>query len=536
MVVCPSRTRRLAALPGEPLPAVAEGVLHIDGQRPRSGSPGSLRMPKSRWPSTSAVGRAAALIALILAGVSVAAWIRPALAGRIPFGQLAAVTGYLALAVGAATSSEAHGQPAQFKDLAVHIDYHYGYGAYLGMGAALVLLAVACALLLGELVRNSSVSQVAAHALVVGLLASFLLPWARFGPLTYPGVDDSPVIVAAALVLRLSIGRLRTHAGRLAFSAVAGLFVMAAISSDRFPETHAYGAWVGAGLALALVVISSAEWLRMPGMRLPPRHAVTNRSRGGTVCRRTLHAMAKNLLHSAERDRPTALRALPHDERLGDHCRRGRGRRRARIAHRDPTSSRDGDRARSGIGSACRHRRLPTGERQWPRLRRRSRVRLDRQFRRRCATHRIGSRARTSAASRFASPPQAASTDRSLCRVRRRSRPAVVGRAPAPNEQRSLLCAALLADDWGALVGIHLLFLWFRRVADNADWLVGLPLFLLALAAVDLIAERSRGISWGGGIIVGLSLVLALIGYVEQQGGLRNLRLPEIMRVDRIEP
>lgn len=88
----------------------------------------------------------------------------------------------------------------------------------------------------------------------------------------------------------------------------------------------------------------------------------------------------------------------------------------------------------------------------------------------------------------------------------------------------------------GALVGIHLLFLWFRRVADNADWLVGLPLFLLALAAVDLIAERSRGISWGGGIIVGLSLVLALIGYVEQQGGLRNLRLPEIMRVDRIEP
>ena len=89
----------------------------------------------------------------------------------------------------------------------------------------------------------------------------------------------------------------------------------------------------------------------------------------------------------------------------------------------------------------------------------------------------------------------------------------------------------------GALVGIHLLFTWLGLLegsADNADWLVALPLFLLALAVVDLIARRDLGITWGGGIVVGLCLLLAFFGHLERRGGLRKLRLPEVLRVDRI--
>jgi uncharacterized membrane protein YfcA len=63
---------------------------------------------------------------------------------------------------------------------------------------------------------------------------------------------------------------------------------------------------------------------------------------------------------------------------------------------------------------------------------------------------------------------------------------------------------------------------------------VALPLFLLALAAIDAIAARNQGITWGGGIIVVLCLLLAFFGHAERRGGLRKLKVPEVLRVDRI--
>jgi hypothetical protein len=88
-----------------------------------------------------------------------------------------------------------------------------------------------------------------------------------------------------------------------------------------------------------------------------------------------------------------------------------------------------------------------------------------------------------------------------------------------------------------ALLGIHLLGSWLRRSAEgspSATRLVLLPLALLALAALDLIGSRSTGITWGGGVVVGLCILLALLGRIEAQGGLENMQMPEILRVDRL--
>jgi hypothetical protein len=89
----------------------------------------------------------------------------------------------------------------------------------------------------------------------------------------------------------------------------------------------------------------------------------------------------------------------------------------------------------------------------------------------------------------------------------------------------------------GALLGIHLFGSWLRRAAGGSaspEPLVLLPLALLALAALDLIRLRSAGITWGGGIVVGLCILLALLGRVESQGGLESMQIPEILRVDRL--
>jgi hypothetical protein len=89
----------------------------------------------------------------------------------------------------------------------------------------------------------------------------------------------------------------------------------------------------------------------------------------------------------------------------------------------------------------------------------------------------------------------------------------------------------------GVLVGLRLVGAWERRVGGlpvSADWLVGLPLGLLALAAVDLVRLRDGGLTWGGGMAVALSAALALFGYVEGRGGLAGLRVPAILRVDRL--
>lgn len=90
----------------------------------------------------------------------------------------------------------------------------------------------------------------------------------------------------------------------------------------------------------------------------------------------------------------------------------------------------------------------------------------------------------------------------------------------------------------GVLLGLYLVRLWALRVGgpprtDHRLTLV--PLILPALASLELIRFRNGVVVWGAVILVGLCLLLALCGWIEEEGdGLERLRVPEIWRVDRL--
>jgi hypothetical protein len=87
----------------------------------------------------------------------------------------------------------------------------------------------------------------------------------------------------------------------------------------------------------------------------------------------------------------------------------------------------------------------------------------------------------------------------------------------------------------GILVAVRLARCWSTRAGVRPSSLVvGLPVALLALAAVDLIRARDLGIAWGGDIVVVLCSLLVLAGWIERTQGLETWRLPEALRVDRL--
>jgi hypothetical protein len=83
----------------------------------------------------------------------------------------------------------------------------------------------------------------------------------------------------------------------------------------------------------------------------------------------------------------------------------------------------------------------------------------------------------------------------------------------------------------GALLALTLIRLWLERPPDTRQLLL-VPAVIATLAGLDL--ARAETITWGGGIVLGLCGLLALCAWVQQRGGLGELRVPEILRVDRL--
>jgi hypothetical protein len=94
-----------------------------------------------------------------------------------------------------------------------------------------------------------------------------------------------------------------------------------------------------------------------------------------------------------------------------------------------------------------------------------------------------------------------------------------------------------VAPSWLGIVGtvlaVWLASAWLRPQVDAGLALL-IPLALLALVALWLVKERTYDVNWGGRIVIALLLLLALLGRLEQRGGLENFRVPELLRIDRL--
>jgi hypothetical protein len=94
-----------------------------------------------------------------------------------------------------------------------------------------------------------------------------------------------------------------------------------------------------------------------------------------------------------------------------------------------------------------------------------------------------------------------------------------------------------IAPSWlgiaGVVLAVRLAGAWLRPTVE-AGVAALIPLVLLALVALWLIEKRTYNVNWGGRIVVAVLLLLALLGRLEQRGGLENFRVPELLRFDRL--
>jgi hypothetical protein len=500
--------------------------LYVPWQRESCGSRclgGSLTV--DGW--SSGVGPAAALFALLLAAVAAVALARPDLSDRLALGRCALVAGYFGLAVAAQARSVAQERAVALK--AIH--FHYAYGAYLGIAGAIVVLLVPCALRRRELERYRSVSGLASLVLAVGLLVAFLLPWVRFpapAGVTGLGIASPAAVVAAACTVCSWPAGPAARAERLVLTVAAALFTGAAFSSITYPDgSHAYGAWIGLGSAGLLVAVALLDGVRVPAMKLPPLPALATCGAAAllvtalflpwqTVCygrcvsvngwttaagpAAAVLAIALVIVTLAPRRLAVSATALAA----------GIGLLVATLGFElvDEPDLRLGYGYGSTVGFAgaalllvlaVLQLRLPAFDRK------RAAVRL---------------------------APIAASAAYLVVVV-------LPWWGVLPLHVQLALRFAPLS--WLTIAGVlgvvWLLRLWVRQAAGapaGVEWLVVIPLALLGLAALDLIRLRAAGVTWGNGAVVGCCVLLALLGRVEQRVGLENLRVPELLRVDRL--
>ena len=88
-----------------------------------------------------------------------------------------------------------------------------------------------------------------------------------------------------------------------------------------------------------------------------------------------------------------------------------------------------------------------------------------------------------------------------------------------------------------SLLSVRLVQLWGRRARDsssNTHELVALSFALVALAVLDALPRRSVYLTWNLAVLLGLTVPLTLLALVDDQGGVRNLRVPALLRIDRI--
>jgi hypothetical protein len=484
---------------------------------------------------SSEVGPAAALFALLLIALAATSYARRGLAGRLPLGRCALLGGYFAIAVGIETRSEVS-QPE------INGTSHYAYGAYVGLAATIVVLVAAAVARREELPRYRSASALAMLVLVGALLLTFLLPWweQRVLPAatTSIGIASPALVVAAALALILPRAW-SDPVERLGLVAAIALFTgVAAGSSPDFLVSRAYGVWLGLAAVGAIVLLvlvngprtvklGEASWhelgvgaaaaLFFGGLFLPWQRWCYGAGRDfGPLAGRCISTNAWTtypLLATVAGVLAVALVvAMLQPPWLGlsvVELAASFGIVVTTLGFALQEGGSDGFHVSHGYGStigfiiaavlvllALLRSGLPAVD--W---------------------HRVPARL----------VPMAACVSYLVIVV-------LPWWILNPDDGRWNL--SFPAFTWltvtGAILGIHLLALWARRItgAPAGSQLVLLPLALLALATVELVVRGDFNRGWGA--VAGLCLLLAILGQIEQRRGLDGLRVPEALRLDRL--
>lgn len=468
------------------------------------------------------LGTAAALAALGVVAVVGGALLRPSLLAKLPLARCSLLVCYLAVA---AATQFGHREPGG----------HYVYGAYLGIGCSIALVLITMPLRRDEILRRPRVSELVTIGAGAGLLVSLLLPWTREAqPPTVAGdgitlgIESSAGVLAAALAIS---SWSRSARERVVFAAAAAVLAGAAVPESYIEaDIHrAYGTWLGLALAVALAGAAALSaratgWTRpsawsgvgaaastilvaslfmpwqiqcYPAFAFPPRGGCVASNGwasepGSAVGLLALLLVTVYLLRRREVAALTlAIVLFVVTSGLEVHVYYPR-------YHYGYGSI-------LGFVAAGLLLSLVLG---------RFRPRLDRA--------RIALR---------------------LLAIGSCLAYATVVVVPWWN-----LLAFIWKDnldelgDWFSIAAVvltlELLVAWLSRTAGAASGatrpLTVLPLALLALAGLALVEERAIGFNWGGWLLVGLPLLLALLGWIEERDGLRGLPVPEVLRVDRI--
>jgi hypothetical protein len=483
---------------------------------------------------SSGVGDAATLVALAAAVVAAVALVRPAWSGRLPLARCGLALGYFSLAVLVGVWSREGLLQTTTAPFTRHL--HWTYGTYFGVACGAVALCAAAAIR-PELVRRPSASSLVVALPGLGLLASFLLPWYRFSNAGSPlywvaGISGPAAALAALAVCFAGVGAAR----RVGAASAAALLTIGAFTENGFGlAIRAYGAWMALGFALALVAataIAARGSLRRPALAGGPWDAFA--AGAGVVLVVSLF-------------QPWQRFCLPAGSAGFGH---GLGR----------CFSQNGW-SLSGSAAGLLAAAVVALTVLWPR---RPRAELLVAIALLVATAGFTTSGPPIGVS-FAYGAYVAFAAAGVLLV------AGVRARPLPRLDRSrlpvhavpvtasfLFLSAVLLPWWsvlppawedsagvlaewlavgGLLLSLHLLASWLPwadRPGRVAGTLTIAPLALLGLVVVAIVRERSQGLTWGDGIMVGLCLFLLLLGSSEDKQRLERLRIPELLRVDRL--
>lgn len=469
---------------------------------------------------SSGIGDAAALAGLALAAVAAAALVRPGWSRRLPLARCSLAVGYLTLAAGAAIR--------RFLRLTSgHPPVHWADGSYLGVASAGLAVCVVALIRRRDVPPRPSASAVVFALLGLGLLASFLLPWYRpaaGGPGLFTYAILYPPAMLAALALAFG-GPSETR--RLGSAATAALLTGAAFSANTSRVSHAYGAWLGSSLAIALLVFAAVA------VRSVPR-----RPTGSSWAATGVAAVF------------VASLFMPWQTFCAPAGSNGFGPGLGRCVSANgwglPNST-----------AAVLVVLVAAAPALW--LRRISKAELAVGAALLVAT--AGLEIGLPAPARFAYGAFVGfvAAGGIVLLTLTRLRPPPLGRRLLPVAASSLFVLGVLLPWWlvlpsawqrqsdvltgwlavaGLLLSLHLLASWLGlagRSLSGDGTLMLVPVSLLALVVLEIGRSHWTGMTWGSTILIALCVLLALLGWVEESGGrLERLRMPQLLRVDRL--